>query len=126
MTLQEVKSLLDAGFTREEILSFEQPVTAPAITPEITPAEPASAPAIAGNKPESETEKVTEAVPDKALPDSPVITALNENISKLIKTIQSSNLANNSIDKPANADITKQVDTIMESIIRPIKEVQTK
>lgn len=122
MTLNEVVSLLEAGFTKDEILAFEDKETAladPVIIPEETPSEPEA-------EPEKEPAKTPEAEPVKILQDSPVISALNENISKLIKTIQSSNLANNSIDKPAQPDITKQVDTIMESIIRPIKEVQTK
>ena len=122
MTLNEVISLLEAGFTKDEIQAFEQTGNTPAdpvIIPTETPAEPEA-------EPEKEPAKIPEAEPVKTLPDSPVITALNENIAKLIKTIQSSNLANNSIDKPATADINKQVDTIMESIIRPIKEVNNK
>ena len=40
-------------------------------------------------------------------------------MQKLIKTIQTSNLRNNSYDKPEAVDIDKQVDSIMASLIRP-------
>ena len=44
---------------------------------------------------------------------------LNENISKLIKTIQLSNLQNNSYSSSDDADIDSKVDSIMAGIIRP-------
>lgn len=114
MTLSEVSKLLDAGFTKDEIMAFENPAaSAPILTDDPAPAEtpaPAEEPAPA----ETPAEEPAQA------PD-PVMSKLNDNITKLIKTIQASNLAGNSTDKPAAADLNKQVDTIMESLIRPIK-----
>ena len=106
MTFSEVKQLLDAGFTKEEIMAFETPaapaqISTPAQVPETDPVStPASTPA---QVPETD----------------PAISALNENISKLIRTIQSSNLRTASMDKPSEEDITSKVDKIMQGIIRP-------
>ena len=44
---------------------------------------------------------------------------LNANIQKLINTIQVSNLRNNTMDKMSDSDINTQVDSIMASMIRP-------
>ena len=125
MTLAEVKSLLDAGFTKAEIMAFEGAPADADNTPDPAPAaaadnnsdpapEPAPA-AAADNTPDPAPEPV----------QNPALDQLNANIAKLIRTIQSSNLANNSIDKPGTPDLNTQVDTIMESIIRPVKEVKT-
>ena len=104
MTLSEVSKLLDAGFTKDESMAFDNPAAAaPILTDDPSPAETPA--------------PVEEPV---QAPD-PVMSKLNDNITKLIKTIQASNLAGNSTDKPAAADLNKQVDTIMESLIRPIK-----
>ena len=91
MTFSDVKMLLDAGFSKDEIMTLNQTIADPA---------PAPAPAPA------------------AAPD-PITKQLNDNISKLIKTIQASNLINNTADKLP--DLNKEVDSIMESLIRPIK-----
>ena len=107
MTLAEVKSLLDAGFTKAEIMAFEG---APA--------------AAADNTPDPALDPAPDPAPAPAPVQNPALDQLNANISKLIRTIQSSNLANNSIDKPGTPDLNTQVDTIMESIIRPVKEVK--
>ena len=116
MTLSEVSKLLDAGFTKDEIMAFDNPAAAaPILTDDPSPAE---TPAPAEDPAPAETPAPVEE-PVQA-PD-PVMSKLNDNITKLIKTIQASNLAGNSTDKPAAADLNKQVDTIMESLIRPIK-----
>lgn len=131
MTLSEVQKLVDAGFTREEILAFENPQN-----PQIfTQAENTNVPE---NKQENHSENTAPAVDDPAenAPDrspggtentniieNPVLSELNKNISQLIKTIQKSNLAVNSIDKPTEVDLNKKVDSIMQSIIRSSKEV---
>ena len=114
MTLSEASKMLDAGFTKDEIMAFENPAAAaPAPADDPVPAEePAPA--------ETPAETPAPAEEQAPAPD-PVMSKLNDNITKLIKTIQASNLAGNSTDKPASADLNKQVDTIMESLIRPIK-----
>ena len=123
MTLAEVKSLLDAGFTKAEIMAFEgAPAAAADNTPDPAP-DPAPA-AAADNTPDPALDPAPDPAPAPAPVQNPALDQLNANISKLIRTIQSSNLANNSIDKPGTPDLNTQVDTIMESIIRPVKEVK--
>ena len=111
MTFSEVKELLSAGFTHDEIMQFstestgfQQPITsqqeAAADDPEPMPAEP----------------EPKEAAPD---PEPDMFNQLNDTMNRLIKTIQSSNLKNNSFDKQSETDINKQVDSIMATIIRP-------
>lgn len=126
MTFSEVKQLLDAGFTKDEIMAFETPaapaqISTPAQIPETDPAStPASTPVQV-----PETDPVNTPVPVPAstqaqVPETdPAISALNENISKLIRTIQSSNLRTASMEKPSEEDITSKVDKIMQGIIRP-------
>ena len=116
MTLSEVSKLLDAGFTKDEIMAFENPAAAAPILTD-APA-PADDPAPAEEPAPVETPAPAE---EPAPANDPVMSKLNDNITKLIKTIQASNLAVNSTDKPASADLNKQVDLIMESLIRPIK-----
>ena len=119
MTFSEVKQLLDAGFTKDEIMAFEDPAKVPAADPAKDPekdpaADPAKAPATDPAK-----------VPEKDPAKDPALSALNENINKLIRTIQASNLQSAHLEKPAAEDITSQVDKIMQGIIRPeLKEVK--
>ena len=47
---------------------------------------------------------------------------LNATMEKLIKTIQHSNLNNNSFDRMKETDINSEVDKIMAGIIRPERE----
>jgi hypothetical protein len=67
--------------------------------------------------------------PDQPQPDQPDqhqddarFTQLNATMEKLIKTIQSSNLNNNSFDHLKETDINAEVDKIMAGIIRPERE----
>lgn len=113
MTFSEVKELLAAGFTHDEIMQFstestgfQQPMTsqqeAAADDPEPAPADPEVKPAA-----------------DAASQEPDMFNQLNDTMNRLIKTIQSSNLKNNSFDKQSETDINKQVDSIMATIIRP-------
>ena len=98
MTLQEVKELINAGFTHDEIMSFQQnPQDYSQHEPQPEP-EP---------KPQQEPEP-------KPQPDYNV---LNETMNRLIKTIQASNLQNAHRDSIPVIDLNKQVDDIMKSII---------
>ena len=54
--------------------------------------------------------------------DDTRFTQLNATMEKLIKTIQSSNLNNNSFDHMKETDINTEVDKIMAGIIRPERE----
>ena len=115
MTFSEIKELLDSGFTRDDIMTL-----AGSVSPDPVPAD-------LGPEPEPDPSPAEDPVPDPApapapaqasAPD-PITKQLNDNISKLIKTIQASNLINNTADKLP--DLNKEVDSIMESLIRPIK-----
>ena len=107
MNYSEVKELLAAGFTHDEIMSFAQN---PQNNPQpVLAADPDPAPA-------ADPDPAPAAAPD---PENDKFNALNETMQKLIKTIQTSNLRNNSYDKPEAVDIDKQVDSIMATLIRP-------
>ena len=128
MTFSEVKQLLDAGFTKDEIMAFETPaapaqISTPAQVPET---DPVNTPAQVPETDPVNTPASTPASTPAQVPETdPAISALNENISKLIRTIQSSNLRTASMDKPSEEDMATQVDKIMQGIIRPeLKEVK--
>ena len=117
MTFSEIKMLLDAGFNKDEIMALDQTGEVTRIVPDPVP-DPAPA-----DDPVPDPAPADDPVPDPApapaaAPD-PITKQLNDNISKLIKTIQASNLINNTADKLP--DLNKEVDSIMESLIRPIK-----
>lgn len=128
MNYSEVKELLSAGFTADEIRSMINPQN-PQAFPQLEKPNVSETP----NTEHSEnSEKFapggSDSVPDPAgasaeNPNIPKndeqLTQLNESIQKLIKTIQVSNLHNNSIPTNGTADINDKVDSIMASIIRP-------
>ena len=117
MNYSEVKELLQAGFTAEEIRGM---LTTPADNPQI----PQNNPQPEQPQPEQPTEQ-----PQPEQPEQPVQTQddakfnqLNATMEKLIKTIQHSNLNNNSFDHMKETDINTEVDKIMAGIIRPERE----
>lgn len=122
MTFSDIKMLLDAGFSKDEIMTLNQTGEVTRIIP-----DPVSDPAPAEDPvtdPEPAEDPVSDPAPAPAAAPDPITKQLNDNITKLIKTIQASNLSKNTMD--GMPDLNKQVDTIMESIIRPIKEVNDK
>ena len=116
MNIEQVSRLLDAGFTKEEIMNFVQE---PSPVKEPVP-EPVQDPV-----PEAVQEPVTEQTPadELGVVPHPEYEKLTESIDKLIRTIQSSNLRNNFSDSTGQKiDIDKEVDKIMSTIIRPEKK----
>ena len=136
MNYSEVKSLLDAGFTADEIRSM-------LVNPQGNNAQnqqgfqQAENTNVSGETSGNDSEKDNAGSPDpgensadqsgnkpentnNAMEEK--FNQLNNTMSKLIKTIQASNLRNNSMDNPSVADINKQVDSIMAGIIRPEHE----
>lgn len=112
MNYSEVKSLLDAGFTVDEIRNIVFPQN-----PQNNPQEPVE-PAPVESAP-------VEPAAKEATPPDPVEEKFNQltgSIEKLIKTIQVSNLNRTSMDSNSPADIDKQVDSIMAGLIRPEKK----
>lgn len=124
MNYSEVKELLSAGFTAEEI---RQMMNNPQNSQNNPQAEKPNIPTdSAGERTEKSEPALTPEQDPTADRDNankentniPNFDALNETMHKLIRTIQSSNLLNNSVQSTA-PDIDKQVDDIMASIIRP-------
>ena len=122
MNYGEVKQLLDAGFTHDEIMSIignnpQNPQTFQQMDSMDDP-EPAAVnlePAAVNPEPA--------AVNPEPADDNGKFDQLNETMNRLIRTIQSSNLQNASINTmPDKIDLATEVDKVMASIIRPEKE----
>ena len=130
MNLETVKQLLDAGFTHDEIMSFNNPQN-PQVIPQDntnnsqddTHTEPA------GDHPDlTETEPVSDHQENNQEPQNDYnerFDALTSMIEDVKKSIQASNLQNNFVETVNHASLEKQVDNIMQSIIRPEKEDNT-
>ena len=132
MKFSEVQELLKAGFTADEIREM--------LTESDNPQNPQGSPQEENtNIPDTSTDNSSEKTQgpgtdqesDRSDPagaqtentNIPDFNQLNSTMEKLIRTIQVSNLHNNSIDSPAQqVDIDKQVDSIMAGIIRPEHE----
>lgn len=109
MNFSEVKQLLDAGFTAEEIRQMIPPTDEHRPEEAVTPEEEL----------QSEQQEQPEPQPAAAPELDEKLTGLNNTINQLIKTIQASNLQNNFRDSTPEVELEKQVDDIMKSIIRP-------
>ena len=112
MNYSEVKELLAAGFTADEIRGMMNNTQNPQNNPQPAP-QPDPEP-----QPEQQPDPEPAPQPEPVQDDSR-FEALNNTMEKLIRTIQSSNLQNSTMDTPSKDDINKQVDSIMSSIIRP-------
>ena len=119
MNYSEVKELLQAGFTAEEIRGM-------LTTPSDNPQNSQDIPQQEQPQPEQPEEQPQPKQPEQPQPEQPQDDAkfnkLNATMEKLIKTIQHSNLNNNSFDKMNETDIDTKVDRIMAGIIRPERE----
>lgn len=129
MTYLEVKELLAAGFTHDEIMGFTQesnpqfPQSNPQATPNVSSTGPADHPEESQNQeqdPAAGTADQSAAAPENT--NDQRFDQLNATMEKLIKTIQTSNLHTSSFDTNKAEDLNTQVDTIMKSIIRPEHE----
>ena len=114
MNYSEVKELLQAGFTAEEIRGM---LTTPADNPQ----NPQNNPQPEQPQPEQPEEQPQPEQPEQTQDDAK-FNQLNATMEKLIKTIQHSNLNNNSFDHMKETDINSEVDKIMAGIIRPERE----
>lgn len=120
MNYSEVKELLQAGFTAEEIrgmltTSSDNPQN-PQENPQPQPKQPEEQP-----EPKQPEEQPQPKQPEQTQDDAK-FNQLNATMEKLIKTIQHSNLNNNSFDHMKETDINSEVDKIMAGIIRPERE----
>ena len=115
MTGDQVLKLLESGFTAEEIRKMQEPEPAPEPQP-----EPQKDP-----EPEPERQQQTAPEPQKEPEPSETdkrLDALETSISKLVKTLQESNLRNASFQSDPADSLEAQTDKIMASIIRPETE----
>ena len=95
MNYSEIKELLNAGFTHDEIMSFATS--------------------------DKTTDKTPEETPEKT-PVEKQIEGLTSVVGTLLKAMQESNIINSSINTLPGSD-TGAVDSIMASIIRPERKV---
>ena len=116
MNYSEVKELLQAGFTADEIRTMmnsqENNPQNSQINPQ--PEQPEQ------TQPE-QPEQIQPEQPEQPQDDSR-FNQLNATMEKLIKTIQSSNLNTSSFDSIAKPDLNAEVDKIMAGIIRPERD----
>ena len=124
MKTELLEKLLDAGFTKDEIIQLarDEPITKPEVNPEseVNP-EPETNPET-NPEPEvkPEPEKKPETNPEPAQNDETEkrLTSIEKNISDLVKAIQLQNLKHDSFNSNPDS-LEDQTDKIMESIIRP-------
>lgn len=118
MTGDQVLKLLESGFTAEEIRKMQQdPAPEPQKDPQPEPQK----------EQEPEPERQQETAPEPQQDPEPSETekrlgALENSISKLVKTLQESNLKNSSFNSAGTDSLEAQTDKIMASIIRPETE----
>ena len=128
MNYSEVKELLNAGFTADEIRTMINPQN-PQNNPQEENTNDSSGSSDNGS--EKTAHRDQDPAGDQQIPadEKPENTnndekfnQLNSTMEKLIKTIQSSNLNNSSFGSMKETDINTEVDKIMASIIRPERE----
>lgn len=113
MKFLDVARMLKAGFTADEIRQMDKDDNPQPENPQNSQDNP---------QPDPEPSPEPSPVPVPALEEDHRFDQLNETMQKLIKTIQASNLRNDSIQSMTDTDINSQVDKIMAGIIRPEHE----
>ena len=118
MNYEQISKLLDAGFTKDEIMQLARDEPKPGPEPEPQPGpEPEPQP---GPEPETEKKKAPEPEPQPE-PDSQIgdrLTGIEKSIADLMKAFQSENLKKDQIRTTAQT-LQEKTDAIMASIIRP-------
>ena len=118
MNYEQISKLIDAGFTKDEIMQLarDEPLQKPGPEPQPGP-EPEPKPG-----PEPEPEKKTAPEPEpKPEPDSQIgdrLTSIEKSITDLMKAFQLENLKKDQIRTTAQT-LQEKTDAIMASIIRP-------
>lgn len=118
MKLEDVVKLIDKGFTKEEILRFENAGSDVKAEPEEPKPQPEenSTDTKQDSKPE---EPKPEPQPDAKQDETGKrLDNIEQTMNKLLKAVQTSNIRNDSTGESA-ADIERETDKIMASIIRP-------
>lgn len=126
MNLETVKQLLDAGFTHDEIMGFNNPQNSQVIPQDnINNSQDEAHTQPVGDQPGPESEPVSDHQENNQEPQNDYnerFDALTNMIEDVKKSIQASNLQNNFVETVKQASLEKQVDDIMKTIIRPEKE----
>lgn len=115
MNYSEVKELLNAGFSADEIRQMLNNPQNPQNNPQ--PEEPG--PVVEAQENEALRSDDHPDQEAEAQKDDAKFNQLNETMSKILSAIQSANLQNNSFDSINKTDLNSEVDKIMGSIIRP-------
>jgi len=113
MRFEEIQSLMNYGFTPDQIMALarDEPISTPEPTPDPEPTPPPD--------PEPSPAPESEAPPSPA-PEPSGLDELREEIRKLTASIQSQNIKTASIDKITDPDA--ETDKIMAGFIRPAFE----
>lgn len=113
MNYSEVKSLLDAGFTADEIRTMLNNPQNPQNNPQDPEPTPEPTPA-------TDPTPTPEPTPEPA-PADERFNQLNDTMNRILKAIQASN-RNTATVNTVQPDLDTEVDKIMNGIIRPEKE----
>lgn len=124
MTIQDVTRLLDAGFSKEEILSLvKDPAASTEQKQEPEKEKPAEQEKEQNQEQEKEQNQEQKQEPEKKDPSADPetekrLSSIEASINSLVKAIQKQNLLNDHMDSN-NETLEQQTDEIMKSIIRP-------
>lgn len=116
MKYEQISKLIDAGFTKDEIIQLarDEPLQNPGPEPEPQPGpEPEPQP---GPEKEKAPEPEPLSEPDSQIGDR--LTSIEKSIADLMKAFQSENLKKDQI-KTTTQTLQEKTDAIMASIIRP-------
>ena len=119
MKFEQIQSLMNYGFTPDQIMALarDEPIPPPEPAPDPEPA-PAPDPVPVPPAPDPEPSPAPDPKP------SPEIESLREDIKKLTATIQSQNIRTLSVDKVSDPEA--ETDKIMAEFIRPSYEKKEK
>lgn len=119
MNYSEVKSLLDAGFTADEIRTMLNNPQNPQENPQPSDPTPTPTPEPA---PATDPAPTPTPAPDpETAPADERFNQLNDTMNRILKAIQASN-RNTATVNTVQPDLDTEVDKIMNGIIRPEKE----
>lgn len=124
MKEETLTKMLDAGFTKTEILDIlhmarDKPEEQ---TPETDPVQNLEQEADTDPEPMQEQTPEPEQTPEHVPDVEKRLTGIEQAMNNILKSIQAANLRNDSINIPPADSLEKQTDEIMASIIRPVKE----
>ena len=119
MNYSEVKELLNAGFSADEIRQMMNPQVNNSQNSQNNPQPEEPGPVVEAQENEALRSDDYPDLEVEAQKDDAKFNQLNETMTKILSAIQSANLQNNSFDSINKTDLNSEVDKIMGSIIRP-------